>query len=68
MSADRRTIRLLFVEDGVFHHEDVELPAALLDTDPDRRLIDLLQESPEILRTLHVDFNRLCSARVLDAD
>lgn len=65
MTRASRTVRLLFVEDGVFHHEDVEVPADLLEMEEDRRLIDLLQDEPALLRSLYVDLNRLCSARVL---
>jgi hypothetical protein len=65
-AAPTQTVRLLFVDDGVFHHEDIEVPASLFDGDDDIRLIDLLREDPALLRTLHVDFDRLCSARVLE--
>ena len=56
------TIRLLFADSGVFHEEEIRLPEALLSRYD--RLIDLLQEEPEVLSRLHVDLSRLCSAHV----
>lgn len=53
-------IRLVFVDEGEYHREDVELPASLLDGYD--RLIDALMEEPEVLRRLYVDPKRLCSA------
>jgi len=58
-------VRLLFVDDGDYHDEVVEVPASGLE-DHDR-LIDFLREDPEVLRYLHVDMGRLCAAyRVMD--
>ncbi len=59
-------IRLLLADEGSFHHETVRVPASLLDRH--ERLVDLLVEEPEVLRRVHVDLGRLCTARVLDAD
>lgn len=53
-------IRLLFVDDGEYHHEDVVLPAAALERHD--RLIDCLREEPEVLRRVYVDVERLCAA------
>lgn len=58
------TIRLLFVEEGSFHHEDITVPADAVERY--ERLIDLLQEDPEVLRHTFVDLKRLCAARVVD--
>lgn len=55
------TVELLFADDGAFHIQEVTLPVEILDQYP--RLIDCLQEDPEVLRNLHVDAQRLCSAR-----
>lgn len=60
------TLRLLFVEDGSFHHEQIQVPAAAVDRY--ERLIDLLQEEPAVLRRTYVDLERLCAAHVLDDD
>ncbi len=63
MSEPTVTVRLLFVDEGSYHHEDVRVPADA----PERyeRLIDLLQEEPAVLRSLHLDLSRLCSAQLL---
>jgi len=63
--ADKRvTVRLLFADDGEFLDQDVAVPAASLEKH--ERLIDALMEDPKILRQIHIDFERLVSARVLD--
>ena len=61
MSADETaTVRLVFVDKGVYHHEDVQLARAGLDASD--RLIDCIREDPEVLGGLYVDFKRLCAA------
>jgi hypothetical protein len=62
MSDDMMKVRLLFVDEGDYHHETVEIPAASLEAY--ERLIDCLREDPEVLRRIHVDFDRLVSACV----
>lgn len=59
-------VRLLLADEGSFHHETIRVPASLLDRH--ERLVDLLAEEPELLKQVYVDLDRLCSARVLDAD
>jgi hypothetical protein len=59
-------VRLVFVDDGEFHHETVEIPEASLGRHD--RLIDCLQEDPDVLARMHVDVNRLVSAYVKDDD
>lgn len=59
-------IRLLFVDEGSYHHEDIRIPARLLEGY--ERLIDLLQEEPSVLKGLHVDLGRLCFAQVVTDD
>jgi len=55
-------IRLLFVDDGSFHHEEVEIPEeSVAGYD---RLIDCLMEDPAVLKRLHVDVSRVCSAEL----
>ncbi len=62
MSEKLTTVRLLFVDDGSFHHEEVHIPAgALAGYD---RLIDCLMEDPTVLKRLHVDVSRICSAEL----
>ena len=54
------SIRLLFVDDGEYHDETVEVPGKGID-DYDR-LIDFLREDADVLKHLHVDMDRLCAA------
>ena len=62
MSDEFATVRLLFVDDGSFHHEEVQIPAgAMAGYD---RLIDCLMEDPTVLKRLHVDVSRVCSAEL----
>lgn len=57
-------VRLLFVDEGSYHHEEVELPAGSLDEY--ERLIDFVREDPEVLRRVHVDVDRLCAAYMVE--
>lgn len=54
------TVRLLFVDQGSYHHEDVELPAASVEAY--ERLIDCVREDPVVLKRVYVDVARLCAA------
>lgn len=63
MSDDAVTVRLLLVDDGEYRTEDIRVPAEAVGRYD--RLIDLLQEEPEVLRTVYIDLARLCSARVV---
>ena len=58
------TVRLLFVDEGVFHSEEIRVAADVLASY--ERLIDALQEDPAVLKRIHVDFARLCSAQVVE--
>ncbi len=66
MSADVAKVRLLFVDDGSYHHEEIEIPTATLGRH--ERLIDCLQEEPEVLERVYVDVSRLCSAHLVGID
>jgi len=57
-------VRLLFVDEGSYHHEEVEIPAAALDGYD--RLIDCLREDGEVQKRIFVDVARLCSASVVE--
>jgi hypothetical protein len=57
-------VRLLFADDGEFHHETVEIPAASAERYD--RLIDCFLEDPEVMKKIFVDLDRLVSARVED--
>jgi len=59
MSDETVTVRLLFVDEGSYHHEEVEIPASSME-DYDR-LIDCVREDAAVLRRLHVDVDRLVS-------
>ncbi len=56
-------VRLLFVDEGSYHHEDVEIPGSSLDSYD--RLIDCVREDDAVLRSLYVDVDRLCGAWVV---
>ena len=62
MSEKLTTVRLLFVDDGSFHHEEVQIPAGAMAGY--ERLIDCLMEDPTVLKRLHVDVSRVCSAEL----
>jgi len=62
LSEKLATVRLLFVDDGSFHHEEVQIPADVLEGYD--RLIDCLMEDPAVLKRLHVDVSRVCSAEL----
>ena len=65
MSERLATVRLLFVDDGSFHHEEVQIPAEVMAGYD--RLIDCLMEDPTVLKRLHVDVSRICSAELAGA-
>lgn len=56
-------VRLLFVDEGSYHHEDVEIPGSALDGYD--RLIDCVREDETVLKSLYVDVDRLCGAWVV---
>jgi hypothetical protein len=58
------TVRLLFVDEGSYHHEDVQIPVAALEGY--ERLIDCIREDAEVLKKIHVDVGRLCAAYLVD--
>ena len=62
MSEKLARVRLLFVDDGSFHHEEVQIPAEAMAGY--ERLIDCLMEDPTVLKRLHVDVSRVCSAEL----
>ena len=57
-------IRLLFVDEGSYHHEEVEVPAEGLDGYD--RLIDYLREDEAVQKSVFVDVKRLSAAWVVD--
>ncbi len=57
-------VRLLFVADGAYHHEEIRVPVEVVGRY--ERLIDLLQEEPEVLRKTYVDLDRLCAAHLVE--
>ena len=65
MGGPRTKVRLLFVDDGQYHHEDLSVPTEVLERY--ERLIDALREDEAVLREMYVDVARLCAAWRLDA-
>lgn len=63
---DSVKVRLLFVDDGSYHHEEVRIPGVALNDH--ERLIDALREDPSVLGTVFVDVDRLCAAWLIDDD
>jgi hypothetical protein len=61
---DRLKVRLLFVDEGSYHHEDVEIPSDALDAYT--RLIDCVREDEAVQKRMYVDVDRLCSAWVIE--
>jgi hypothetical protein len=64
VSEETVKVRLLFVDDGEYHHETVEIPAASVEAH--ERLIDCLREDAEVLKRVFVDEERLVSAHIND--
>jgi hypothetical protein len=64
MTDSRIRVRLLFADEGAYHHEELELPTSVVE-DHDR-LIDGLREDPELLKRVYVDTGRLCGAWVVE--
>ena len=60
----RKKVRLLFVDEGSYHPEDVEIPSEALDGYA--RLIDCLREDEAVQKLVYVDVGRLCSAWVIE--
>lgn len=61
---DTRRVRLLFVDEGSYHHEEVRIPAGSLEGY--ERLIDCVREDTEVLRRVFVDVERLCAAYLVE--
>ncbi len=59
-------VRLLFVDDGSYHHETVSVPASSVEAYD--RLIDCVREDRAVLKKLHVDVDRLVSAYLVEED
>ena len=59
-------MRLVFVESGSYHREEVTVETDALDAH--ERLIDALREDPAILKEIFVDVNRLCAAYLVEEE
>lgn len=66
MSGERTRVRLVLADGGEFYRQDVDVPSAAFAEY--ERLIDCLREDPVVLKELYIDYDRLVSAQVLDAD
>ena len=64
--ATGKRVRLLFADEGSYHHETLTLPAEAVERY--ERLIDCLREDPQVLGRVHVDVTRLCAAYLVDSD
>ena len=62
----RVVLRLLFADEGAFHHEKVTVDGDALERYD--RLIDALREEPTILKSTYIDVERLVSASFDDGD
>ena len=61
-----RRVKLLFVDQGSYHHETLTVPARALEGY--ERLIDYLREDPSVLARVYVDVGRLCAAYLAEDD
>ena len=66
MSDETVEVRLLFVDDGSYHHETVSIPESSVEAYD--RLIDCVREDQAVLKKLHVDVERLVSAYLVDGE
>jgi hypothetical protein len=57
-------VRLLFVDEGSYHHEEVEIPSGSLGGYD--RLIDCVREDEAVLKRMFVDVDRLCAAYLVE--
>ncbi|MGW8265311.1 MAG: hypothetical protein ACWGSQ_03020 [Longimicrobiales bacterium] len=62
MSEKQLRIRLLFADDGAFHHESLNVPVSVVEGYD--RLIDGLREDPVVLKKVYLDLGRLTAAWV----
>jgi len=60
----RVRVRLLFVDEGGYHHEEVSIPGTAVDAYD--RLIDVFMEDEAVQKSVFVDVERLCSAVIVD--
>jgi hypothetical protein len=63
VSGKQVRIRLLFADEGTYHHEELEMPPSVVE-DYDR-LIDGLREDSGVLKRVHLDLGRLVAAWVV---
>ena len=66
MSEALATIRLVLADEGVFHEESLQVPAAALEKHV--RLIDFLQEDEDLLRRYYIDLERVVVAEVVEEE
>jgi len=66
VSDNQVKVRLLFADEGAFHHEDLILPSVVVEGY--ERLIDGLREEPSVLKRVYVDLGRLTAAWVEETE
>jgi hypothetical protein len=64
-SGDTAKVRLVLVDGGSYHREEIEIPAASVDGYD--CLIDCLREDADVLKRVHIDVDRLAAAYRIDA-
>jgi hypothetical protein len=57
-------IRLLFVDEGGYHDDEVTIPADVVEKYD--RLIDVFMEDEGVQKSMFVDVGRLCSAVIVE--
>ncbi len=65
MAAGKIAVRFLFVDQGVYRDETMELPEGEFDRYD--RLIDWLREDSAVLSVAHFDLDRVCSVSLVSA-
>ncbi len=59
-------IRLLFVDEGSYHYEEIEVPKALITGY--EQLSDLLcDKKRSVLKRIHIDLDRFSSMQIVDS-
>jgi len=66
LSSELARVRLLFVDEGSFYHEEIDIPIDAIGRY--ERLVDCLQEDPGVIKGVYVDLSRLCSAQLVDVE
>lgn len=66
MSESQIRIRLLFADEGAFYTQELGVPLSVVEGYD--RIIDGLQEDPEVLKKVYLDMGRLAAAWVAEEE